>query len=368
MSSKRDGIEVAIICALPLEAHAAKALFEGSNEDLEDTNIGKAATDTNIYTAGRIGSHNVVIVHMPGMGKIPAATVAENLKQSFTKIKLALLIGICGGVPEQEQAPNLTLGDVIIGKEVVHYDFGRQHENGFKRKNKPEDGLGWQPREIRAFIKKLESGKPALEKKAAEYLPNVLKFCGLRDTSGLQDSLYLNDYWHFHKDRNNCSAGQRCDNGEEICDTALNSSCEQLKCDKDELVRPSDPKPNPNIHFGAMASGDTVMKSATIRDTIAKEERVIGFDMEAAGVWDYLPCVVIKGVCDYADSHKNKTWQVYAAATAAACTKAALGEWNQKDQPSGRQARVRTVFNNYNSKIVNQADRLTIHGGQHFSF
>lgn len=30
------------------------------------------------------------------------------------------------------------------------------------------------------------------------------------------------------------------------------------------------------------------------------------------------PCTVIRGICDYADSHKNKRWQPYAAATAAA--------------------------------------------------
>jgi hypothetical protein len=37
--------------------------------------------------------------------------------------------------------------------------------------------------------------------------------------------------------------------------------------------------------------------------------------------------LVIKGVCDYADSHKNKRWQGYAAATAAAVTKGFLENW-----------------------------------------
>ena len=66
------------------------------------------------------------------------------------------------------------------------------------------------------------------------------------------------------------------------------------------------------------------MKSAQHRDKIAGTEQVIGFEMEGAGVWDHFPTVVIKGVCDYADSHKNKRWQRYAAATAAACMKAFL--------------------------------------------
>jgi len=69
------------------------------------------------------------------------------------------------------------------------------------------------------------------------------------------------------------------------------------------------------------------MKSGEDRDEIAVREKVIGFEMEGAGVWDEFPCVIIKGVCDYADSHKNKKWQGYAAATAAACMKAFLKEW-----------------------------------------
>ena len=55
--------------------------------------------------------------------------------------------------------------------------------------------------------------------------------------------------------------------------------------------------------------------------------------MEGAGAWDYIPTVVVKGVCDYADSHKNKGWQQYAAATAAACMKAVLEEWRTEDGP-----------------------------------
>lgn len=43
--------------------------------------------------------------------------------------------------------------------------------------------------------------------------------------------------------------------------------------------------------------------------------------MTLIGLMDTFPCLVIRGICDYADSHKNKIWQPYAAATAAAYTK-----------------------------------------------
>jgi nucleoside phosphorylase len=74
------------------------------------------------------------------------------------------------------------------------------------------------------------------------------------------------------------------------------------------------------------------MKSGKHRDAITKTERVLGFEMEAAGVWDNSSCIIVKGVCDYADSHKSKTWQCYAAATGASAAKAFLGYW----KPAGK--------------------------------
>jgi nucleoside phosphorylase len=76
-----------------------------------------------------------------------------------------------------------------------------------------------------------------------------------------------------------------------------------------------------------ITSGDIVIKSGEDRDEIAAREKVIRFEMEGAGVWENLPYIVIKGVCDYSDSHKNKKWQGYAAATTAACIKAFLKDW-----------------------------------------
>ncbi|KAJ4359271.1 hypothetical protein N0V85_009456 [Neurospora sp. IMI 360204] len=66
------------------------------------------------------------------------------------------------------------------------------------------------------------------------------------------------------------------------------------------------PLPPPvRVFIGRMGSGDKVIRSAQHRQELA-DRGVIGLEMEGAGVWDQLPCIVVKGVCDYADSHKNK--------------------------------------------------------------
>jgi nucleoside phosphorylase len=63
------------------------------------------------------------------------------------------------------------------------------------------------------------------------------------------------------------------------------------------------------------------MKDALLRDEQAYERDVLCFEMEAAGLMDYFPCLVIRGICDYSDTHKNKSWQGYAAMAAAAYAK-----------------------------------------------
>jgi nucleoside phosphorylase len=60
------------------------------------------------------------------------------------------------------------------------------------------------------------------------------------------------------------------------------------------------------------------MKDGTIRDQIAAQDDVLCFDTAMGGLPQQFPCLVIRGICDYADSHKNKVWQEYVAIAAVA--------------------------------------------------
>jgi nucleoside phosphorylase len=95
------------------------------------------------------------------------------------------------------------------------------------------------------------------------------------------------------------------------------------ECDKDqEILRPLRKNQDPFIHYGTIASGNQVIKDGETSDRLGKD--CLCFEMEAAGLMNDFPCLVIRGICDYADSHKNKRWQNYAAATAAAYGKELL--------------------------------------------
>lgn len=86
------------------------------------------------------------------------------------------------------------------------------------------------------------------------------------------------------------------------------------------LVRDQD-EDDPVIHYGLVASANQLIKDARIQDQFAREKEVLCFEIEAGGLMNHFPCLVIRGICDYSNTHKNKEWQGYAAMTAAAYAK-----------------------------------------------
>ncbi|KAF5704087.1 kinesin light chain [Fusarium globosum] len=285
----RCGFKIAIICALPLEADAVGALFDHYWDD-EDSPFDKASGDPNAYSTGVIGRHNVVLSYMPGMGIANAAAVASNCGKSFPGIKLALVVGVCGVVPFKPNKDEIVLGDAIISDGIVQQTESGDTRSAGKTPITPESPKVERQDSILGILRQ----EPEL---GAEY-PGVTK-----------DTLFDAFYRHAIDQK----------------------SCEQLGCNGKLVLRnrleTAGIHPTPSVHFGLIASGNTVMKSGEDRDRIATAEGIIAFEMEGAGVRDNFPCIIIKGACDYADSHKSKVWQGYAAATAAACTKAFLSFW-----------------------------------------
>lgn len=336
----RSEFEVAIICALPIESDAVESLFDHFWDENSD-HYGKAPGDENAYTTGVIGKHNVVLAYMPDIGKGHAAKVAANLRISFRAIKLALLVGICGGVPSGDTG-QLFLGDVVVCDEIVVYDFGRMFPRNFIRKDTLMDHYGSSSTEIRAFLTKLKTrrGRQNLLRRTGHHLAALQKETGDYGFPGIRHDRLFDPKYHHRHHKQSC---QECSKGQ-ICKEARSSTCGELQCNEKRVIVRSRmaqaleslgaKHASLRIHFGRIASADTVMKSGEDRDNIAKREKVLGFEMEGAGILNSLPCIVVKGVSDYADSHKDKIWQSYAAGTAAACTKALLEQWTITDRSS----------------------------------
>ncbi|KAG9250694.1 uncharacterized protein F5Z01DRAFT_693843, partial [Emericellopsis atlantica] len=249
---------------------------------------------------------------MPGIGVANAASVASACKTSYPNIRLGLVVGIYGIVPG-DGSDKRVLGDIVISDGVVQYDFGRHIDGHFMRKNTLLESLGRPPSEIRSILAKFRGirGRSQLAKRTSSYLSDIRATPQLGATypGKALDRLFEPDFEHMDEHK--------------ICDDL---GCSDTPVPRKRLL-PELNEPAPSIHFGLIASRSTVMKSGRDRDRIAKKENVVAFEIEGAGAWDSFPCVVIKGACDYADSHKNKVWQRYAAAAAAACMKGFLQEW-----------------------------------------
>ncbi|KAK4944600.1 hypothetical protein LTR10_016034 [Elasticomyces elasticus] len=336
------GFEVAIICALETEANAVISSL-GTVWENDVDGYDQALGDSIAYTIGRIEKHNVVVVHMPSTGKVSAASVARGLRSTFQRIRLALVVGICGGVPHNPHTKrDIFLGDVVISRSLIQYDYGRQYLTRFEPKGSNEGGLGKLPIEIQSILAKLNTDhhRPRLEARANNFLSDLQQEYAEATYPGADtDRSFASSTLHVHRKAGVCHVCS-WETDPQFCLDAMKSTCEDLGCEQGGSVRHRGSSENhevskqfpPSIYIGRMCSSDTVMKSAKDRDDIAREHDVIAFEMEGAGVWDSIASLVIKGVCDYADSHKKKNWQKYAAFTAAAAAKAFLGEWKSQSQ------------------------------------
>jgi nucleoside phosphorylase len=290
------------ISALPLELAASMAMLDG---DPHPQLPSRSYSDQNIYTLGNIGGHNVVMACLPagrtGIGY--AAIVAEQMKSSFNSIRFGLMVGIGGGVPSNGH--DIRLGDVVVSKPsgqfggVVQYDFGKTVTGGkFERTG----SLNAPPlvllNAVNALIARHELRRSS---KFTDILSSVLPDLShefARPTE--EDRLFEAEYDH--------AGGDTCAN-----------------CNPTRIVPRSPPKRDtPFVHHGTIGCANRVMKDGVSREILREDYKILCVEMEAAGLMNDFPCLVIRGICDYADTHKNHRWQRYAATVAAAYAKELL--------------------------------------------
>ncbi|KAL9572328.1 hypothetical protein ACKAV7_003529 [Fusarium commune] len=276
---------VAWICALHIEMAAARAML-----DEEHVDCPRQANDMNSYVLGSIKNHNVVIACLPAeqYGTNNAASVLSNMRRTFPNIEIGLMVGIGGAVPLKA---DIRLGDIVVGVRVMQYDMGKTRKEGFQRTAVPKIPDS----SIRTVISNLRSQHELKGSRVPSILRDKMGAYPAYSLPNEPDRLFLSSYHH----------------------EASVSSCDDCDLSKQE-TRKMRVSTDPVIHYGGIGSANTVMKDSNIRDEIARELDVLCCEMEAAGLKDIMPCLPIRGICDYSDSHKSKEWQRYAAATAAA--------------------------------------------------
>jgi nucleoside phosphorylase len=270
------------ICALATDLVAARAFL-----DEEYPLVGEVlARDENSYTLGRIGEHYIVIAVLPSgeCGTNSAASVARDMLHSFGNIKVGLMVGTGGGAPSSSN--DIRLGDIVVSSPsnrsggVLQYDYGKTMQT---RKFECTAFLGQPPKFLRTAVNKLkaiyEADGHQLVKAVDDAIakkPRLGRNYKRPDPS--TDKLYRAHIMHV---------GTRACN--EVCGDDISKIVERpARKDIDD---------GPMIHYGLIASANQVMKDALFRDILIKEENILCFEMEAAGLMNHFPCLVVRGIC-----------------------------------------------------------------------
>ncbi|XEV01773.1 hypothetical protein FSHL1_007060 [Fusarium sambucinum] len=258
------------ICAIAAEYLAAQLFLDEEHDPPEAVSV----NDSNDYTLGKIGRHNVVIAVLPlGEYGIPSATgVAKDMLHSFPNVRVGLMVGIGGGAPTDKN--DIRLGDVVVGitsngeGSVFQYDFGKAVQG----QEFQATGFLNQPPTVRKGHQ--------LDTHINEILAENLRLRrDLQRPERDTDRLYRPLKVHPKDDKSSCA---------EACGD-----------DPSTLVpRPDrgEHEDDPDIHYGLIASSNSLMKDALARDAVAAKRGVLCFEMEAAGLMNHFPFLVIRGI------------------------------------------------------------------------
>ncbi|PWY94657.1 purine and uridine phosphorylase [Aspergillus sclerotioniger CBS 115572] len=312
-----DDYRVGWLCTTPIEVNAARTML-----DVEHGSLPTDQADDNSYILGEINRHTVVIAYPALYAQTNAPHVVSNMLSAFPRIRFGLSVGICGAAPSEPDLVNpledIRLGDVVVAEPgeshngVCYYDSDLlETQNVFEtnfRVRKP-------PAILQRAMRKLKSDhvlgnsqmvnyyNQAVTQRAAQ-LPLLAPY---QFPGWNYDRLFEWDYAH--------------------ATTAGNNGCAQ--CDPTRLVvRGNRRSVDPVVHYGLIACGQTPLQSGAVRNRLRNsavernlDHDIYCFDTEAAGLGNKFSCVLIRGICDYSDGHRNKIWEPYAAVTAAAYAK-----------------------------------------------
>jgi len=298
MPTNTSQYQLAIVTALPKEFAAVEVMLDQHH----DVAI---PGDPVRYTVGTISPHSVVVTLLPKMGNNPATAVSSNLLRSFTNISDVIMVGIAGGVPNPENTgDHVRLGDIVVSMDagIVQFDAGKfeqivrggepAHKHFTIRASDPPPSS-----RLQQTVRVLEARRIRGERSWERY---IARAAVLENAARPLDTT---DILHDSQDPNKI-----------------------IPHPEDMMRVPGQPK----LHYGLIGSSNMLLKEPELRDRLRDEYKVRAIEMEGSGIatatWmngtaGYL---LIRGICDYCDSHKMDAWQGYAAAAAAAYVRALI--------------------------------------------
>jgi nucleoside phosphorylase len=284
--------------------------------------------DDYLYTLGTIGSSKVVIIcpKKPISGTSLLESLLTHLQREFNGIKYYFITGVAGGIP-----PDVRLGDVVISTPPNHIQIPDLSQRDLHAPILPDwttRSAAEFPRSLLAALRKVEVQHGQFGLRITEHIDkakNALSTNGLiyLKSDRLEDLLFNSAYDHVDSTTNSIADISSRPGAEQGLERPC-GSCDMLQCIH-RLPRER------HVYCGTTISSDKVFWAALERDSLrTRLGRDIWFpdaiclETDATGFMGKLPYLLVHGISDYADSHKNASWMDHATAAAAACVRELL--------------------------------------------
>ncbi|KAI1211517.1 uncharacterized protein F4807DRAFT_391807 [Annulohypoxylon truncatum] len=312
MNLRYDEYVVSWICS-SRHVQMSKEMFDNGFRSLLSTN---SKYD---YFGGQMSGINIVIAAAPDGDDAAMAGMEADMLQRFPNIRFRLLVGIGGASPKipalTATEDDIRLGDVVIGYVKGAGRFGGAlHYTATDSSFSVTSHLKPPPRVVLDAVDQSRFNYASKAKGLNGYVEKLTAIFGSHYPGQEYDRLYKPGCVHVRG-----------------CKTCSD-------CDEEWEERAQRTSTLPVLHCGLIASGRYDMQDAKRRNTLRHEEDICCFDEEAAGQTDEFPSLMIRGICDYSDSHKNKNsnknWQAYAATAATAYARYLMGAIKATDVAS----------------------------------
>lgn len=292
-----ESYAVAWLAALPIERAAAEAMLD--EEHTTPAGFNRHQADENVYTWGRMGEHNVVVASLAAgvYGITSAATTASSLLASLPSIRIGIFVGIGGGIPTLDGSHDIRLGDIVVSQpdgttgSICQYNL---YKTKLDNKHKQKGFLGQPPTVLLNALARIQAVHKRKDPKVSFFLQSML----VRNPRMAKRSKQNPGYAHQGLENNHLFKSS--------CDHTPKPNYHNYNSAKEIQHNPQDTT-DPKIHYRTIASGNIFVKNAAMCDQIATDigKNCLCFEMEAASLINHFPCLVIRGIYDYADSHKN---------------------------------------------------------------
>jgi nucleoside phosphorylase len=167
-----------------------------------------------------------------------------------------------------------------VYKGVVQYNVGKTTPSGFEQTR----SLNSPPQVLLSAVAKVQANELRRQSQLSTHVSKLERIAKFQRVKAGPNVLFEAAYDHVR-----------------------GHTCDQYSVDRLEVRQPQENEEEVAVYYSTIASGNQVMQSAAERDQLsAKLSSVLCFEMEAAGLINSFPCLVIRSICDYANSHKNK--------------------------------------------------------------